>query len=243
GDAFYLPPGHIPKAEAGTEYVRLQLRARAELDVFRAGLRLRDVPGWQVEGVSGLDDLVVVPEAECHAPLEHIAPVGARAVVVRQALHDRGRVDVVAEGHEVDRVAVDVLVAILDRADVLDVRGALLRYLRHGSSPWLDAGPRLGSGEPAGMRRSPHLSRRLREQRAEAQVVREPCELVVAGPGFVALRGVEDTRQQSEIAGAVEEDAGFAQNPVDGEIDVLLLDQRLVPGRRRRLLRAPGATR
>jgi len=33
GDAFYLPPGHIPKAEAGTEYV--QFSPSAELKTVK----------------------------------------------------------------------------------------------------------------------------------------------------------------------------------------------------------------
>ena len=46
----------------------------------------RDVAGRQVERVAGLEDLLVVGEAEGQPALEHVAPVRALAAVVRQAL-------------------------------------------------------------------------------------------------------------------------------------------------------------
>jgi hypothetical protein len=62
--------------------------------------------------------------------------VRALAAVVRQPLQQRRGVDVLAERHEVDRVAIEILVAILDRAVLLDVRCAVLRDLRHPASPF-----------------------------------------------------------------------------------------------------------
>jgi hypothetical protein len=113
--------------------MRAQLLARAELEVLAPGFGRRNVPGRQVERIAGLEDLLVVREAKGQPALEDISPVRALAAVVGQAPEERGRVDVLAKGHEVDRVAVQVLVPILHRAMLLDLRGALLRYLRHDS--------------------------------------------------------------------------------------------------------------
>src|ERR1700744_4731339 len=108
-----------------------QLLGGAELHEFAAGVDDRDVAGRQVERVAGFEDLVVVGEAIGNATLEHIPPVRAWAVVVGQPLQQRGAVDVRIEADEVDGVAIDVLVVVLDRAVPLDVRCAVLRYLRH----------------------------------------------------------------------------------------------------------------
>src|SRR6185312_4030736 len=85
----------------------------------------------QVERVAGLEDLIVVCEAIGHAPLEHVPPVRAWAVVVGHPLQQRGGFYVCVERDEVDGVAVEVLVAVIDRAVALDVRGAVHRYLGH----------------------------------------------------------------------------------------------------------------
>ena len=74
-----------------------------------AGLVLhRDVAGRRVEGVAGLEDLLAVGEAKGHPAVDHVAPVRALAAVVRKPLHQRRRVDVLAERREVHRVALEL---------------------------------------------------------------------------------------------------------------------------------------
>ena len=85
------------------------------------GVGQRHVAGREVERVAGLEDLLVVGEAVGQPALEHVAPVRALAAVVGQPLEQRRPVDVLAERHEVDRVAVDVLAPLLDDAVVLDL--------------------------------------------------------------------------------------------------------------------------
>src|SRR2546421_5080951 len=110
----------------------LQLLGRAEHHDLGAGLVLdRDVAGRRVEGVAGLEDLLAIRVSKGEAAVDDVTPVRALAAVVRQPLEHGGRVDVLAELDETHRVAVDVLVPILHRTMVVDLR-ALLRYLRHG---------------------------------------------------------------------------------------------------------------
>src|SRR5947207_9337148 len=108
-----------------------QLLARAELDELRAGRDLGRMARRDVERVAGLEDLVAIAVVIGDLAVQHVAPVRAVAPVVRQALQERRAVDVDAERQKVDRVAVDVLVAVFDRPVILDLRCALLRYLRH----------------------------------------------------------------------------------------------------------------
>jgi hypothetical protein len=91
----------------------------------------RNVAGRRVEGVAGSEDLLTIRVAKGEAALDDVAPVRALAAIVGGPLEQRRRVDVLAELDETHRVAVDVLVPILHGAVVVDLRGALLRYLRH----------------------------------------------------------------------------------------------------------------
>src|SRR5262249_46800962 len=61
------------------------------------------------------------------------------------------------------------------------------------------------------------------------------------GPLLESAGSVEDLRQEREIARGVEEDAGHADHPVDGPIDVGLILERLVPRRVRLVRRGPRA--
>src|SRR4029077_10866308 len=101
-----------------------------------------------VERVTGFGDFVMVGETMGQLALEHISPVRAVAAVAWQPRCQRGAVDVLAERHEIDRVAADLPVPVLHWAVIFDLRGALLRYLRHLPSPLL--GPRAEAfGSPA----------------------------------------------------------------------------------------------
>src|SRR5690349_4465210 len=68
----------------------------------------RYVAGRRVERVAGFGDLVMVGETMGQLALEHISPVRAVAAVAGQPLEQRGSVDVLAERHKIDRVAVDL---------------------------------------------------------------------------------------------------------------------------------------
>src|SRR5437764_3253128 len=109
----------------------LQLLGRAELKVFGARLGARrNVPSVDVEGVSGLEDLFVVPAVERQTALEHVAPMRTRTLVVGQSLEQRSRIHVLAHGEELDRGVREILAALFHGAVVLDVRRRA-RALRH----------------------------------------------------------------------------------------------------------------
>src|SRR3954452_16401992 len=124
---------HLPHVAHDRLVDRSQLIGRAELEVLGSGVGALEVSAFHVEGVAGLVDLLAVAEREDHPALEHVAPVGARAAVARQSLEKRRRVDVDPEAEEVDRVAVDFLAPLLDRAVVGVLGGAVLGHLRHES--------------------------------------------------------------------------------------------------------------
>ena len=81
----------------------------------------------------------------------------------------------------------------------------------------------------------------LDEQRRHVALRDEGAHRGVRCAGGVALGGVEDLREQREVAGGVQEDAGAAEHPVDGLIDVGLIGERFVPGAVRVLLLVPRA--
>src|SRR5437773_11068289 len=118
----------------GLHYQRrelLQLDAGADLDEFGARLRRRRVPGRQVERVAGLADLLMVGVADGHPPPDDITPVRARATAPGQPAEHRSQVMVLADGHEIDRVAIQVPGPVLGHAVVPDLGDAFLRHLRH----------------------------------------------------------------------------------------------------------------
>ena len=130
-------------------------------------------------------------EAVGEPALEHVAPVRAVAAVVGQALQQRGAVDIDPEGQEVDGVAVDVLVPVLDRAV------AARRARRFPSTPSASRPPlaglrsSLGIARCGGMRRSPHLPATVRRRpllRQQAVLHREQAR---AGPAGGADLGVD----------------------------------------------------
>ena len=97
-------------------------------------------------------------------------------------------------------------------------------------------------GRPAGARH--RSSQRDETNSVESRSSSRSASMSASdGRGAEPLGRVDHLRQQVEIAGAVEEDARLAEHPVHGEIDVLLLDERLVPGHGGRSLRAPGPPR
>jgi hypothetical protein len=93
--------------------------------------------GWHVERLAGSDDFVVVGVVNCHLSLEHISPVWALAAVVGQALQHRRKVSVLANGHEVDGVAIGFLGPFLADAKVTDLlrRFSLIPSTCGGSIP------------------------------------------------------------------------------------------------------------
>ena len=71
----------------------------------------------------------------------------------------------------------------------------------------------------------------------------EPRHLRLIGTRGKALGRIEHAGEKLEVSGTVEEDAGLTENPVDGEIDVRLLDKGLVPGHSGMLFRPPRPLR
>ena len=92
-----------------------------------------------------------------------------------------------------------------------------------------------------------HMSGRGPAAQAKSELSRcsavEPGHLGLVGAGGEALGRVEHAGEELEVSGAVQEDARLAEHPVDGEVDVRLLDEGLVPGRSRLLPRSPGPLR
>src|SRR4051794_27948699 len=99
----------------------------AELDDVGARLDDRDVPRRRVVGVARLVHLVMVRVTEGHPPALYVPPVRALAAVVRQPAEQWGRVDVLLERLEADRVAAGLAVAALHHPHVLHMRRARLR--------------------------------------------------------------------------------------------------------------------
>src|SRR4051812_22964213 len=122
-----VPAEHLHRAAV--------LLGRAELDPLGPRRHDRDVAGGRVVGVAALVDLLAIGVLERHLPADHVAPVRALAAVVGQSLEQRRRVGVLAERLEPDHVAAELLVAPLHHAHVLDLRGRLLRGLRHFRLP------------------------------------------------------------------------------------------------------------
>src|SRR5262249_42639851 len=108
----------------------LQVVCWAELEVLGTGLRAdRDVSGGEVEGIASLEDLLVVAAVEPQATLKHVAPMGGRASVVGQPLHERSRIEILLRCQELNRCALQVLTGFGDGAVVVDLRRAFARDL------------------------------------------------------------------------------------------------------------------
>ena len=77
----------------------------------------------------GLDELrsrgVPVPGYPHVLAVDNVAPMRALAAVVRKALHQGGRVDVLAERSEIHRVAIDLVRLIRHRAKLPALRCAV----------------------------------------------------------------------------------------------------------------------
>ena len=85
----------------------------------------------RVEGVAGFEDLFAIGVAKDQLAADDIAPVRALAAVIWQSLHERRRVDVLAEGREIHRVPVEIVGPIHDRTKLPTLRRAVPRNLRH----------------------------------------------------------------------------------------------------------------
>ena len=135
-----------------------------------------------------------------------------------------------------DEVVRDIGEALSDQADVPEAYGLRLMVEIEGD----EVRATVGEGTVRAVRRA---LARLREERAHPPLGEELCHLGLAGARVEALGCSEHAREQLEVAGAVEEHAGLAQHPVHGEVDLALIDERLVPGRCGVLPRAPRAAR
>src|SRR5439155_23887112 len=103
---------------------RAQLFAGAEPQELGAGLVLhRDVAGRDVEGVAGLENLIMVGVPNDLLAFEDVAPMRALAAVVRKALHEGRRVDVREKRRETRSVAVELVAQIHHRASILTLWG------------------------------------------------------------------------------------------------------------------------
>src|SRR5688500_16562540 len=80
--------------------------------------------------------------------------------------------------------------------------------------------------------RSARIAPSLDEERRHPAALEQRVHLVIGGPGSAAIGGVELLREELDVAGGVQEDAGPPEDPAHGEIDVALLAKRLVPGGR-----------
>ena len=94
--------------------------------------------------------------------------------------------------------------------------------------PWPLAEPQDGPA-PAFAPRS--AAARSDEQRLGGGPRGQRGHLLVGRPALEALGGVEQPRQDLDVAGGEQERLRPAEHPVHGQVDVGLLAQRLVPGR------------
>ena len=78
-----------------------------------------------VEGVTGLDDLLVIRIPDSQAAGGQITPVRALAAVAREALEHRSEVGILSNGGEVHGIAVEVVGPVLGHAVVDDLGGTL----------------------------------------------------------------------------------------------------------------------
>ena len=98
----------------------------------------RAVPGRHVEGVAGLEHLGVVPVGERDLPGRDVAPVGARAAVVGEALEQAHHVGRLAEVQEADLIAVDDVLSDRSDPDVLHLRCGCSSIPSASLSPFAD---------------------------------------------------------------------------------------------------------
>src|SRR5690348_5833207 len=130
-----LPAGHRPlRVGHHGRHGLGELLLGAELDELRAGLGRGDVPRGYVEGVAHLVGFLAVGVADGDLPGEQVSPVRALAAVSRQPAQQRGQRVAFGDGHEVHRGVVQVAAPVDGRADLLDVRCAVLAETGHGVS-------------------------------------------------------------------------------------------------------------
>src|SRR5256712_10119025 len=82
--------------------------------------------------------------------------------------------------------------------------------------------------------RCPIRRNALDEERCHVATSYAIVHLPVARARSAAVGGVEDLRQQVDVARRVEEEPGAREHEPHGEVDVALVGERLVPGRRAR---------
>jgi predicted metal-dependent hydrolase len=68
------------------------------------------------------------------------------------------------------------------------------------------------------------------EHRAQVELGSHRSHRRLLGARGESLRRVEDAWEELDVADAVQEDAGLAEDPADGEVDLRLFDERFVPG-------------
>src|SRR6185437_10238087 len=99
---------------------RCHLVGRAELDELCSRLGSRCVTRWHIEGFAGHDGLLVVAVADSEATLEDETPVRTQTSAARKTAQHGREIVILTDRHEVDRVAVQILVAVHGDAKVLD---------------------------------------------------------------------------------------------------------------------------
>jgi hypothetical protein len=100
---------HVPRQ---CLFGNLEFFGRAELNELAAGLGDGDVPWRHVERVAGFDDLFVAAVANGQLAGEQVSPVRALAAVIGKPFEQRAEVGALADGDEVECVAVEVLGAV-----------------------------------------------------------------------------------------------------------------------------------
>ena len=86
------------------------------------------------------------------------------------------------------------------------------------------------TGDPARPASRNAIAMRLHKQRGHAQPLGQGCHVRCRRRSLKPARRMEDTRQDVDVAGGIQEDLLPAQDIVDGQIDVGLILQRLIPG-------------
>src|SRR6185437_4065542 len=114
-----------------------QLLGRAELHELRAGLGRRRVTRWHVEGLAGLDGLLVIAVTDRQSTLEHVPPVRTWAIPARECGQHGREVVALTNRDEVDGVVADVIVSVFGVTEVIDERRTLLGDFGHDEGPFL----------------------------------------------------------------------------------------------------------
>jgi glycine hydroxymethyltransferase len=109
-----------------------EVLGRTELNVLRPGLVTdADVTGWEVKVVARFERLVMIRDSKRQPPFGDVTPMRTLTAVVRRSFEEWSLIDVLAKGHEVDRVAAKLLAPIHDRAVVTTLGRTSFRSLRH----------------------------------------------------------------------------------------------------------------